>query len=148
MQLFVTELWEDLKSNNQKLESWTLRENARLTRLLGRADFTNKEICLSRNLLQNGSLDLIEEVLKHEVAHVNAGLKAGHGEEWQAAAKELGIVPREKYPEQMVASIAPKPRWLAFCPSCGSNVGSMLRKPSSTYQHVTCQSKIVWNRQY
>lgn len=60
----------------------------------GAAKFGKRQITLSRHFVhRNGEADVRDTVL-HEIAHVKAGAKAGHGSAWQMWAMKVGARPQ------------------------------------------------------
>lgn len=82
-----------LKLRETSARNWKIEWTDSLT-VAGTADFSKKVIELSwpiaEKLMDQDPL-LFNQILLHEVAHVIAGAKAGHGPVWQEAAKELGV---------------------------------------------------------
>ena len=59
-------------------------------RRAGACHFGDKRISFSRYLLPLYDAGAAREVVLHEVAHAQAGPRAGHGRRWQQAVKALG----------------------------------------------------------
>lgn len=76
------------------------------------------ELHLSEWLLTNAKWEEMENTVRHEVAHVIAGHKAGHGPKWKKIAKELGCTGERCYGEEL-AKAAPKGRYEATCRCSG-----------------------------
>lgn len=71
------------------LDDWTFGfDNAKAR--FGATHFRTKTITLSRVLLPYRSDGEIKMTLLHEVAHVLAGHKAGHGPKWRAICLSIG----------------------------------------------------------
>ena len=60
-------------------------------RALGKCYNNGETIGLSIYHTLNSSMELIEEVILHEIAHALVGNDFGHGVEWQSKAIELGL---------------------------------------------------------
>lgn len=59
-------------------------------RRLGYCRFGPKIISLSRTLVLETTLEQIEDTILHEIAHVMAGYRAGHGWQWKRVARSIG----------------------------------------------------------
>ncbi|WP_428388587.1 SprT-like domain-containing protein [Mucisphaera sp.] len=95
------------------LSDWGFRFNRR-KRVLGLCCFTDRRIELSRVYVELHGREEIRETVLHEIAHAQAGAKAGHGLAWKAACLRLGISPRVRGDAAM-----PEGRWRAVCGGCG-----------------------------
>ena len=62
----------------------------RAVRRAGQCDYRARRITISKHLVNNCSLDQIEQVILHEIAHALVGREAGHSKVWKAQAKEIG----------------------------------------------------------
>lgn len=62
----------------------------RAVRRAGQCDFRARRITVSKHLVANCSLQEIEQVILHEIAHALVGKEAGHSSVWRAKAKEIG----------------------------------------------------------
>jgi predicted SprT family Zn-dependent metalloprotease len=81
----------------------------------GVADFKKKQIRISAPcILVNSEAELIETV-RHEIAHVNAGLEAGHGRLWKLQAIAVGAKPEACCGQNVVS---PDMKYHAICPLC------------------------------
>lgn len=103
------------------------------------------ELRLSRVLLPRLSCDVVRDAVLHEIAHVEAGVDAGHGPQWRAAAARLGARPDRTthLPESVRAAVA---RYRARCRRCGGHV-YMHRRPKygiDAYRHApqTCGGRL------
>ena len=89
---FVTSLGYDTMEEND-IEGWTIEWFNRKSQF-GLCNYTRKTIFLSTYLF--GKLedkrDMVDTVL-HEIAHIIAGHKEGHGTTWQAICLEIGARP-------------------------------------------------------
>ncbi len=95
-------------------DGWTFRwNNARVT--AGVCKYGPRVIELSRPLalLWDADHDVRDTIL-HEIAHAIAGCKAGHGQQWRAACRQVGAKPQRCYPADMPALPA---RWEGTCPA-------------------------------
>lgn len=75
------------------LKEWHMRFDESI-RFLGRCNFRDKVIFISRSHALDGEdKDVIDTIL-HEIAHALAGPKARHGPEWKKIARKIGATPR------------------------------------------------------
>jgi predicted SprT family Zn-dependent metalloprotease len=93
---------------------WQVKICDRSKRTLGLCDYRKKEIRLGRWMFQHLSDDEIVDTIRHEVAHVLAGDRAGHGYVWRQYARQLGAKP-EQYFHGKVDHYS----WETFCVTCG-----------------------------
>jgi predicted SprT family Zn-dependent metalloprotease len=90
----------------------------RLRTAAGRADFANRTIELNPRLLDRHPEELLP-TLVHELCHLVAGVRAGHGAKWRDAMLALGARP-EACHRLDVAGLAVRRRtWTWRCPGCG-----------------------------
>ena len=75
------------------LSHWKVRLNNRLTRALGRCVYSRNEIELQRRYVQENSVEIVLDTIRHEIAHALAGHNAGHGPEWKMWAIKVGAAP-------------------------------------------------------
>ena len=62
----------------------------RAVRRAGQCDFRARRITVSKHLVNNCSMDEIEQVILHEIAHALVGKEAGHSKVWRAKAAQIG----------------------------------------------------------
>ena len=65
----------------------------RAKRILGQAH-SDGRIKLSRVFIGTHAMEDLQDTIRHELAHLIAGLRAQHGPRWKAVAAELGATPR------------------------------------------------------
>lgn len=81
----------------------------------GVADFKNKQLRISAPfILVNGEAELLDTI-RHEIAHVRAGIAAGHGRLWKIQAITVGARPEACCGKNVVA---PDMKYHAICPKC------------------------------
>jgi hypothetical protein len=68
---------------------------------LARTNFTQRTITLDLLLLERPEGEIREAIL-HEIAHVLAGHKAGHGERWSRTAEKIGVSPQHLIAHMLV----------------------------------------------
>jgi predicted SprT family Zn-dependent metalloprotease len=92
--------------------------NPRLRTAIGRADFSARAIELNARLLDRHPEELVP-TLVHELCHLVAGARAGHGARWRDAVVALGFRP-ETCHRLDVADLAVRRRaWTWSCVRCG-----------------------------
>lgn len=103
----------------------------RAKKRFGLCNYTTKTISLSRYLVELNTLENVQKVILHEIAHALAGIHAGHGPKWKKIVQEIGGVPERCYGESIHT---PPLRYTATCPQCGKTVQ---RKTKRT---IACKS--------
>jgi predicted SprT family Zn-dependent metalloprotease len=64
---------------------------------LGYCNYNKKYISLSRFYVEIANKDQIKDTILHEIAHIIAGQKAGHGPQWKRACREItGAIPKPR----------------------------------------------------
>jgi predicted SprT family Zn-dependent metalloprotease len=96
------------------LHDWCLAFNGR-KRTLGLCWYERKVIALSVHLCELNPPEIVEDTIRHEIAHALAGPGTGHGPVWQAMAREVGADPKRACTD----CVMPVGRWQATCPGCG-----------------------------
>lgn len=97
----------------------------RAVRRAGLCNYTQRRITLSKHFVATASLESVEQVLLHEIAHALAGQAAGHGRIWKAKATALGYRHEKLTGEEISKSSA---KWLGICPNQHSHY--RMRKPT------------------
>ena len=90
--------YDAIRVTQKELEKWGLSDwkvslNNRLTRALGRCVYSRNEIELQRRYVQENSVEIVLDTIRHEIAHALAGYEAGHGPEWKMWARKVGANP-------------------------------------------------------
>jgi SprT-like family. len=78
-------------------------------RTFGACHYRSRQIFLSLPMAQIRTVDESRQTLLHEIGHALAGHKAGHGPEWMAACKQIGLDNPERLssmPERAVKELA------------------------------------------
>lgn len=95
------------------------------------------QLRLSRPLLPRLDPDLVRDALLHEIAHVHAGMRAGHGPAWKAAARRVGANPSRTtlLPDEVHEAVS---KYRATCRRCGAGVYFQRRPmhPLRSYRHA------------
>lgn len=101
-----------------------LKFNSRTTRRLGavayrRGDGQPVYLELSTHMLRHVSWEQVTDTILHEIAHIIAGPKAGHGTEWKRVAARIGATP-----QTCTKALPPEAyKYQAECTRCGHVTG-------------------------
>lgn len=98
--------------------------NHRMRTAIGRSDPAGGRIYLNPRLLDRYPQELVP-TLVHELCHVVAGLKAGHGPRWRVLMQSLGYRPDTYHDLDVDDITAVRRTWRWHCGLCGQ---SYLRK--------------------
>lgn len=116
------ELYEAEGLANRLLEefglySWSFKfDNARSR--FGCCWFRKKCITLSRALVLLNEQAIVEDTLRHEIAHALAPPRSGHGAAWKAVCRRIGAKPECCYKVSEITSVGTD--WHATCAGCGT----------------------------
>jgi predicted SprT family Zn-dependent metalloprotease len=92
--------------------------NSRLRSSVGRADFRARTIELNPRLLDRHPGELLP-TLAHELCHLVAGARAGHGSRWRAAMSALGQRAEACHRLDVTGLAARRRTWIWRCSGCG-----------------------------
>lgn len=92
--------------------------NPRLRSAAGRADGRARTIELNPRLLDRHPGELLP-TLGHELCHLVAGVRDGHGPRWRAAMAALGLRPEVCHRLDVGGISARRRTWLWTCAGCG-----------------------------
>lgn len=107
-----------------------------------------KKITLSRHYVRLNGWDVMEAVMLHEVAHALVGPGKGHGWEWKAQARALGVKPTACAAAGSVES--PPARWTGVCTVCDKVVGrrhrlgAQMRRGNQYHRTCGSSSRVEW----
>ena len=110
-------LLNQLKSEHRCRRRIELEITPSLKRTLGQAKRTGSRAYLIR-LSSYLSYDEMQDTLRHEFAHVMAGLRQAHGAKWKDWAMDVGAVPKPCAPQYPALT----PLHTYTCPNCESHV--------------------------
>ena len=121
---------------------WTLQFD-RAKRRLGICKWTRngkrvKIISLSRHYVIEGGWELMEDVVRHEIAHAfdfELRGRSDHGPVWQALARKVGADPTRLYEGRDLAG--PPSKYVGICPNCGKGQ-PFYRKVRRSYACPDC----------
>ena len=93
--------------------------NSRLRTAAGRADYGARTIELNPRLLDRHPEELVP-TLVHELCHLVAGVRAGHGPRWRETMRSAGFPAAVACHRLDVGALAARRRaWLWSCTGCG-----------------------------
>lgn len=121
----------------------------RAKRRLGSAKFINKvpfALSLSAYHIRTGKWEDVKDTILHEIAHLIAGIDAGHGPKWKAAARSVGASP-ERIAHLPESELVP-PKWTGRC-SCEGKIFKRHRLAKRFLKGSICPScgdRIDWTR--
>lgn len=137
---------EVLKKHQPGLELPPLRTSSRMTRTLGSYDLQSRRISLSARLLAFGSKDECRRILLHELAHAIVHHRTpgapGHGREFRAVCRELGVK-GSRVSDVPVHRWGSAQRYAYRCADCGDTI---LRKRAVRKVRCDCGAKLAPRR--
>lgn len=142
----VTSLAHRLLNDHGLSAEWSFDFDHAKTRF-GQCDHRRRRITLSRHLCHASDMDAIEQVMLHEIAHALVGARAGHGQRWLQAARQIGYQGGRTHSTDTSHDHAP---WLGTCPS-GHEI-LRFRRPSRAVSCASCERTfnpnylISWSR--
>ncbi|CAB4632732.1 unannotated protein [freshwater metagenome] len=83
-------------------------------RRAGLCNYTDKEISVSRHMVDIHNMDETLQVVLHEIAHALAGKNAGHTKKWLKVAKSIGYRNEEFTGNEIAVETA---TWIGACPN-------------------------------
>lgn len=107
---------------------------------LGVCKYDQHLISLSRYFVDYHSLDEIDQVMRHEIAHALAGSKAGHGPKWKKIATDLGYNHKKISGDEIGNATA---KLIGTCPN-GHTVYRH-RQPKSPLSCSRCSKRFDYN---
>ena len=111
------------------LSSWQVRFERKITRL-GACRYVDRVILLSRPLVDVNERALIEDTIRHEIAHAMLPPEAAHGPQWEAQCAITGARPVAGYYRDEI-TMPPAP-WVLRCQhGCES---PRYRRPTSVWR--------------
>lgn len=116
-------------------------------RRAGQCNYTERVISISKHLVAHHSLDDVQQVVLHEIAHAMVGKDAGHGPVFKKQAAALGYRGRNFTGREIAANEAP---WVGHCKA--GHVHYRYRQPTRPLACGLCgktfsrANQIVWQR--
>ncbi len=109
-------------------------------------EITDRHLGLSRHLVGLNEFDVVNNTIRHEIAHIKAGLDNGHNHVWRAWCLRTGA-----RPERCTSSAnMPDPAWKAICTLCDAVLARRHRRTKKLHRAYcnhcgpTSIGKIVW----
>lgn len=117
----------------------------RATRRFGQTKFMGGvplQISLSKPLTEVNTAESVRATLLHEIAHVLAGAKAGHGWKWQTIARRIG-----GDGQRLVSNVeAPVGAWVGTCPNGHKAYRQRLTEKAKSCSCSKCSPR--WSANY
>ena len=107
---------------------------------LGETHWSNKTIYLSERYARANSDHEVRDTVLHEIAHVLAGPRAGHGKKWQEIAKRIGANGKAKFTPTKFQEFTP---YVGFCP-VGHGIQAHRISWESTGKPCKCGKRRKW----
>ena len=129
----------------QNLNGWKWEWSQRMYHSFGKTIYKDKILRFSKTATQHGTAEDFRDTVLHEIAHVLAGPRAGHGRLWKRAAYAIGAKPvrtaKSVYTEEVKKQLYRKPKYSATCGVC-QTLHTLKKKPreSATYLCI-CHKK-------
>jgi predicted SprT family Zn-dependent metalloprotease len=132
-----------LQEHGLRQKGWVIDiDNAK--RRFGCCNYTQKEISLSRPLIEANDYAQVLDTILHEIAHA---LTPGHhhDEVWKAKCREIGCKDERCYSDKDTVLIAGK--YTAVCGGCGKTHSRHKRTPRGRRFACLCQNHIKdWSK--
>jgi hypothetical protein len=119
---------------------WTFKFD-RASKRFGLCSYTNKVISISGPLTDLATEHQVRMTILHEIAHVHAGARAGHGPVWRRMC--LAIGGDGKRCAENVQQ--PPAKWIGVCPE--GHEFPFYRKPKRTYACLKPHSRPMSHRE-
>lgn len=140
----VTILFNEL--NQEYNLGYTLKfSNART--VLGSCNWGTKVIKVSQKYLQTCSWDIIEDTIRHEIAHAIDAKRRGfssHDRVWKKVCLEVGADPSRT--ADIPKDMTPQKKYLQVCRKCNKTIGQTQRNSykykNEHYIHSKCRGVI------
>jgi predicted SprT family Zn-dependent metalloprotease len=95
------------------------------------------KIFLSRPYTEINPREVVEDTIRHEIAHALTIRSYGHSDEWKANAVRVGARPEECASAENGA-VGLGYKWIATCPACGEKSGARRRSKSMANGDNAC----------
>lgn len=111
-------------------------------RSFGMVNYRRRVLYLSRYLVALNDEDETRDTILHEIAHIKAGPRAGHGPKWKEWARRVGSRPKACYGQEVAS---PEYRYRLVCTACGAVLKKVHRKPANLAKryHIRCGPSAV-----
>lgn len=108
--------------------AWNRRKSS-----YGLCRFDTLRLELSGPLVDVNDADIVEDTIRHEIAHILAGPGVGHGQAWKAWCVVTGAVPRARSQGNGLPT-----RWVGVCPTPGCETRLRRHRLSATTRLGAC----------
>lgn len=109
--------------------------SCRINTLTG--EITERQLRLSRHLVDLNDEATVRDVILHEIAHIKAGPKNGHNKVWKEWCRKVGAKPQRCASPKEVN--LPPARLHIVCPSCGKASPRQRRPSPSVLKRIYCR---------
>lgn len=143
------ERWAHYLMDEFGLHDWEFKWDRAINRV-GQCRTTRKEIGLSKPWAETNEFVVMDDILRHEIAHALVGWQEGHGRVWQDMAVFLGARPEAKLGVGDVIGSAvvrrPRAKWWGHCSEGCENFEAFAQARLDKYagQCRACGTKITW----
>jgi len=130
------------------LAEWVVVIDRRPKKRMGQTRYTPREIGLTQAYVELNDWPIIEAVMLHEMAHALVGPGKGHGAEWKAQARALGLRNPRAAASTEGLVCPPRPGGVVIiCPRHGE-LGTRTRMPAgrARYRHNGCGEVVIFSR--
>lgn len=94
-----------------------------------------QELRLSRNFVRLNTEDAVRDTILHEIAHIKAGLKAGHGIAWKMWCRTVGCRPERC---AALSDVVVAHSFEVACGVCEAVLQRAFRKPRRDFTNCYC----------
>lgn len=101
------------------LNEWNFRFD-RAVKRFGQCKFNDKQITLSKKLVELNNIEVVKNTLLHEIAHALVGPGNGHNYKWWSKALEIGCDGKTRYDTNKV--IIAKLKYTGICRNCKKEI--------------------------
>ena len=112
----------------------------------GHAQYFRKEdrweLVLSRAFIEDCDFEFMDDTIRHELAHIYAGIEAGHGHVWKSVARRFGANPNRCHDKVLTTRL----KYVAQCGTCDEKY-YRARKPKGVHACSRCCNG-VFNKKY
>ena len=143
---FVRAVAESQMAEHLDMDLWSFGWDSAKKRL-GVCKYDQHLISLSRYFVDLHSIQEIDQVMRHEIAHALAGPKAGHGPKWKKIATDIGYEHKKISGDEIGNATA---KLIGTCPN--GHVVYRHRQPKSPLSCSRCAPRfdrnylITWTR--
>lgn len=132
-----------LQEHGLRQKGWVIDIDNAKSRF-GVCRYYQKEISLSKPLIEANDYVQVVDTILHEIAHALVGPGHGHNSVWKRKCVEIGAKPQRCYSSEDTTLVAGK--YKAVCGGCGKEYHRHKKIPRGKRYACPCQSHIKdWN---